>query len=397
MTDVASALPNWNLAQQRVLVRTDLNVPIKNCTILDDYRLQAALPTIDLILRKQGIVIVATHIGRPTSFTADLSTSLLVPWFQERGYQIHYCADLQQAYEQSLHMSQGILLLENLRFFPGEKDRDPHFVSQLAQLGDYYVNDAWATAHRTDSSITQVPLQFPPERRTIGLLFEQELQHLNSLLHKPKHPFVLILGGGKVADKLPLLEHLMEHVDTILLGPAIVFTFLKALDKPVGASLVDEQLIGNVRSYLDKAKQHGVALEFPLDYQIAQDSFQGPLSYTQEISAHNVGISIGPKTAKIWQEIIKNAQTIFYNGLMGDVSRPETWHGTQAIFDAMSQSQGVSIMGGGDSVAVAQQLGYAQKFSYVSTGGGATLAYLSGQELPGLQPFLKNRAKTKQG
>ncbi len=384
-----SQLASYALTNQRVLVRADLNVPIKNCTIINDHRLRALVPTIDLIRRKGGKIILATHIGRPTCYTADLSTSLLIPWFQDHGYTIDYQPDLERAYQATLDPSPSLVLLENMRFFPGEKNHDPVFVELMARLGDYYVNDAFALEHRTDSSITDVPARFAADKRTIGLLVAHELTMLNKLLDHPPQPWTLILGGGKVADKLPLLYALVDTATTILLGPAIVCTFLKALAKPVGKSLVDDQLLGECLTFLDRAQRKGVKVPFPIDYCVAHGSFYGRLSIcdADQVPDDAVIVSIGPKTANLFAPDIEQAKTVFYNGLMGDSSRPETWDGSNALFNAMAQSSGFTVIGGGDSVAIAQLLGYSDKIGYLSTGGGATLTYLAGKALPGLEIF----------
>ncbi len=389
MITVTSNLKNLTLTNQRVFLRVDLNVPIKNKKIVNDHRLRAIKPTIDLIQEKGGKIILATHIGRPHNHDPNLSTKILIPWFKQQDYKIEYESDFAIAYEKSFKTIDTILLLENMRFFPGEKKADQNFAQQLARLGDYYVNDAFALLHRNDTSITLVPKQFPPSKRTIGLLIEQELIMLNKLLNNPQKPFVLIIGGGKVSDKLPLLYNLLDKVNTILLCPAIVFTFLRALGKSVGKSLVDKSALELCQHLLHKAQKNNVNIMFPIDYQIAHDTFDGPLSIVEAdtIPDNGIGISIGPKTATFFAHEIRSAKTIFFNGLMGTSQRKETLEGVNAIFKAMGQSPGLSIIGGGDSVAAAQLLGVEDKISYLSTGGGATLTHLSEQELPGLTPF----------
>jgi phosphoglycerate kinase len=384
-----SKVPTWDLHNKRVLLRADLNVPLKNGVILNDYRLKAILPTLDMILNKGGRVILATHIGRPTTHTAQLSTRLLVPWFKKYGYSVIYHHDIEQAYHASLSDDAAIILLENMRFFPGEKDGDSRFIEALAQLGDYYVNDAFALLHRPDSSITRVPLLFAPEKRSIGLLIEKELNMLNRLITNPQKPFTLILGGGKVADKLPLLRSIVKSVTHIILGPAIVFTFLKALGKPVGRSLIDMSLLSECQEILAHAKNNNVSILFPVDYIVAEHSFNGPLSCVDEdnFPAHAVGITIGPRSGALFAPIIKNSKTIFCNGLMGDLARPETLSGMASLLESIKDSGAYSVIGGGDSVGLVESLGYEKDITYISTGGGATLAYLAKMPLPGLMPF----------
>lgn len=390
---LTSSLHSTSLSDKRVFLRADLNIPIDQGTITDDYRLQALLPTINIIQQKGGKVILATHIGRPTQPDGSLSTQHLLPWFKAHGYAIVYEADLATALIKSHDDFNTILLLENMRFFAGEKNGDSQFAHQLAHLGDYYVNDAFALLHREDTSITLVPELFTPDHRSIGLLIEKELLMLNTLLINPVKPFVLILGGGKVADKLPLLYSLANMVDVVLLGPAIVFSFLKAQNKPVGASLVDTHYLDACNQFIVDADKKNIKLVFPIDYQIARDTFNGPLSYTDEdrFPADGVGISIGLKTADLFAREIKNAGTLFFNGLMGSIHRPETLAGAHAIFKAMALSPGKSIVGGGDSVAAAQFFKMGDSLDFLSTGGGVTLSYLSGNDLPGLRSFIPKK------
>lgn len=381
-------LSNFNLTNKRVLLRADLNVPLKNGTIMNDYRLQAILPTINYIQCAGGKVILATHIGRPTGKDESLTTRLLIPWFVSHGYSVDFQADLTKAYSQSFNDPHTILLLENLRFFSGEKNNDAHFAQQLAKLGDYYVNDAFGTMHRTDASITITPTFFSPENRTIGFLVEHELKILTQLRDNPTQPFSLVLGGGKVADKIPIITALLPHLHALFLCPAISNTFVKAIGKSVGKSVVDEESLPLCKEIIHQAEKLGVMIQFPIDYYIARDSFNGPI-VSDPVTADRfpesgVALSIGPETVSLYAKECMKDHTLFINGLMGDIRRPETLRGTQQLFNAIGQSSAFSIIGGGDSVAAVYQLGDASLFSYLSTGGGATLAYISGQPLPGL-------------
>jgi phosphoglycerate kinase len=386
-----SLLPEMHLENQRVIIRADLNVPLNGSHILDDYRLASLLPTLNLLLEKKGKIVLMSHIGRPKNNAPQLSTQILVPWFKRRGYEVEFAATPEIAYEKSLEKNNSIILLENLRFFPGEKLQDPQFAQSLARLGEYYVNDAFATMHRTDSSIYITPTYFPKEKRTFGLLVEKELKMLNKLMSRPKEGFILILGGGKVVDKLPLISHMLDKADTILLCPAIVFSFAAAMGKEVGKSLIDEQAFEMCRATIAQAHEHSVELIMPSDYQVAQDSLQGPLQIVeaQHFGTQNFGISIGPKTIEEYCAIIKSANTIFFNAAMGFPSRQATMVGTYEILNAIAQSSAFSIIGGGDSVSAAQTIKIESKVDYLSTGGGATLTYLSGQKLPGLTILAK--------
>ena len=385
-----STLPSWGLDNKKVLLRADLNVPMKDKTIADDYRLQALLPTLDLIQKKGGSVILVTHMGRPKDKEKNLSTQLLVPWFEQHGYSIIFAPTIQAA-QQIPKNKKTIVLLENARFFPEEKTNDKQFAQKLAALGDYYVNDAFALMHRNDTSITDVPLLFDANKCSIGLLVEKELEALNTLLHTKKRPCVVILGGEKIASKLPFLSNLLSSIDTLLLCPATVFTFLKARGKPVGKSLVFDDALPLCKELLSKAQQQEVAVKFPIDYQIADETIHGKLSVidADDFPSNAVGIAIGPKTIDTWRTIIHNASIIFFNGAMGFIDRPETLQATRELFQAMVDSKGISIIGGGSSVAIARHLGLGDRIDYLSTGGGATLAYLSGQQMPGLQALKK--------
>ena len=385
-----STLAAQDFNNKRVLLRVDMNVPLENGVILNDYRLQAILPTIDLIQEKNGKVILASHIGRPKGADSNLSTKNLLPWFQERGYTMDFEPDLEEAPRYSFENSDTILLLENLRFFPGEKTYDEIFAKQLADCADYYVQDAFAVLHRSDTSVTLTPHLFEKDHRLIGPLVEKELVHLNKLIADPKKPFVLIIGGGKITSKLPLLLNMLDLVDTILLCPAAVFTPLKSLGKPVGKSLVDDKKLNECKELLSEAEKKNVTIMFPVDYQVADQTIDGPLSIVDAdaFSENAVGVSIGPKTAELFAQEIKSAGTIFYNGAMGFHHRPDTLEGMRSVFQAMQASNAYTVVGGGDSITTAQRLGFGDAFSFCSTGGGATLTYLSGHELPGLSPFV---------
>jgi len=381
-----SKLPSWNIQNKRIFLRADLNVPLVNKKIINDFRLQSLLPTIDYILEHDGTIILATHMGRPEKCDPNFSTAILLPWFKKHGYNIIFEKDLENAYQKSKTADEQIILLENMRFFPGEKRNDSAFAQQLARLGDFYVNDAFGTLHRSDTSVTLTAQKFSPEKRTIGLLIEKELRILNNLLYNPKQPFVLILGGGKVADKIPIIQNLLNKVQTILLCPAIVFTFLKAIGKPVGNSLVDDRMLETCRTILKHTEQQNISVMFPVDFQVVRGNIDGSLAIVSAnaITTNDIGISIGPLTMQEWKPIIKQAGTVFFNGSIGFANKSETLNGMKAALHAMTQSAGTTIIAGGDSVAVAHDLGLDNQIDYLSTGGGATLAYLSGQELPGL-------------
>ena len=377
-----SKIKNWDLNNKIVFLRADLNVPLKNGKILDAFRLRAILPTLDLLLRKNAHIILATHIGRPQGFDAALSTKPLADWLNAQGYPTEFVTSTKPAH---------ITLLENLRFNREEKKQDAQFAHLLANGADYYVNDAWAVMHRSDTSITLLPQLFPADKKSIGLLVEKELAALSKIKDAPKHPFVAIIGGGKVADKLPVIEALITTVDILVFGPAIVFTFLKALGKPVGKSLVDDNLLDYAQKILDLARAHKVTCIFPVDYVVAQDSFYGTLSYcdAENFPENGVGISIGPKTIAALEKTIMSAKTIFVNGLMGDIARPETLVETKKLFELIAHAPAYTVIGGGDSVAAIDMFDLKNTINYCSTCGGATLAYISNAPMPGLDSILQ--------
>lgn len=385
---------SWRCAGQRIFLRADMNVPLADGTILSDYRLRALQPTLDYLLNKDTQIILATHIGRPTQHDPTVSTQHLLPWFEHRGYTITF-AETPAMVAQLPYTQRSIILLENLRFFPGEKKQSTSFAQELSALAPWYVNDAFGALHRTDTSITLLANRYKPTHRSIGFLIEKEIAVLSHLLHDPASPVCFILGGGKVADKLPLIQHLSSFADTIVLCPALVFTFLKAQGIAVGSSLVDQDAVASIATIMQRVKKSKTNLVFPRDYLIATHDQHGPLSYVDahKIPADGFGIALGPKSLDEIKKIITQSATIFYNGMMGFAERKETLDSMYALMKTLSDSTATTIVAGGDSIAIVEQLGLTG-ITHCITGGGSTLAYLSQQPLPGLQPFLKNRTKT---
>lgn len=381
-----SKLSEFDINKKRVFLRADLNVPLDNGKIVDDFKIKSILSTIDLILHKGGKIILATHIDRPTGYDAKLSAKNLINWFINKGYKIEFESDIDKAYEKSLINFDTILLLENLRFNKDEQTPQKEFAKKLAKLADYYVNDAFGVLHRNDTSITLLPELFDKNHKTIGLLIEKELIALEKL-KEPQHPFLLILGGAKIKDKLKILETLLNKLNSIALCPAIVFTFLKANGRNIGKSLIDDELLDFTIKLEHEAQEKKVKLIYPTDYLIAQDNLAGNLKVIDANSFTNndVGISIGPKSVELFIKEINEAKTIFFNGLPGFIERKETLENINKIFEAISNSKAYCVIGGGDSVAAAIILGYENKISHLSTGGGAVLYFLSNKELPGLK------------
>lgn len=388
--NIQSSLATLPVNGQRVLMRADLNVPLDNAVIMDDFRLTSILPTLHALHKAGAHIILATHIGRPSNNDPALSTKPIAAWLEKHGYSTFFARDLTSARQHSTNPTTTITLLENLRFNPGEKNHDATFARDLAQLGDYYVNDAFGLLHEDDTSITDVPLLFAPEKRTIGLLIEHELEALNHLLTNPQRPFVVIAGGKKATTKIPLLKQLLDHVDTLLLCPALVAAFLQAEGKPYGSAKIEPDAFVAAHTLLEQAQKHGVDLVFPRDYQVAYQTRDGALSFKKAdaLTGDDVLIAVGPETLAVWQQIIAQAGTVFLNGVMGFSDKPETRTAAALLFKALQQSAAYTVVGGGDSVAAVRMLGLQNGIDHLAVGGGATLAYLSGKPLPGLAPFL---------
>ncbi len=386
---IACKIDSWKCADKPVFVRADLNVPFQNSTIANDRRLRGIEPTLNKLIKKDAIIILASHIGRPKNKEPHLSTKVLIPWFKKQGYSITFCETIDQVKKKEKNAQGGsIFLLENLRFFPGEKTRDARFIKELRSLADWYVNDAFGTLHRNDASLADLANAFPANHRSIGCLVEKELTMLNEFLNRAKKPVCIIIGGGKVADKLPLINHLLDKADYILLCPALVFTFETAIGHDRGNSLIEHNALMKANNILKKANLMNVQIIFPKDYQIARGSFDGPLSIVKsdQFPKDGIGISLGPESLKLYNDYIQKSGTIFYNGMMGLLNRSETLEGIKTLLTDISRANGISIVAGGDSISIADQLSL-KGITYYSTGGGATLTYLSGKKLPGLEPF----------
>lgn len=386
---IKSALAKTDLKDKRVFLRADLNVPLDNGVILSDVRLNAIKPTLNMILEKGGKIILATHIGRPQEFDRQLSTKNLLGWFKKNGYSIILESNLSNAYEKSFLDNKTIVLLENLRFFPEEKNGDPAFAQQLAKLGDFYINDAFGVMHRTHSSVFIVPTYFSKEKRIFGPLVEQELIHADKL-QNPEHPFSLIIGGNKGLEKIPLISCLLPKIDTLLVCPALAYNFLQVEENSNGTTLVDEQSFTSCKKLLAQAKKLDIQILMPVDYIISKNNskpFAGPfiVKKANELIKSDFCVSIGPETQKNYGRVILQSKTIFYNGLMGDIHFPESLEGIDSLFKAMERSKGYSIVAGGDSTAAVKILGHLESVNYLSTGGGALLAYLCNQKLPALE------------
>ncbi len=387
---IRSHLPSANLTNRRVFLRADLNVPLDNGSIASDFRLKALQPTLELLIAKKARIILATHMGRPQGVDVSLSTKILIFWFENQGYTILWASSLEEAENRSLALApKTILLLENMRFFEGEQSTDAakrqKFAHQLRALADYYVNDAFALLHRQDTSITLLPELYDKKDKTIGFLIEREINTLSKLFEDPQRPFMLIIGGGKVKDKLPFIEKLLDKVNIMVILPALVFTFLKALGKDVGKSLVDDEFLEPARQILLKAKEKSVRIIFPLDFMVLTDSLAGDIKIVKDIPANALGIAVGPETLELYKKEIAKVKTVFVNGAMGISQRPETLEPLYELLQSIAHLGTCSIIGGGDSVSAVYHSHLENKITYCSTGGGASLYFLTCGTLPALE------------
>jgi phosphoglycerate kinase len=387
------------VAGQRVFVRVDFNVPLQGGSVADDLRLRASLPTLRMILEKGGRPILASHLGRPKgkhdpAFSLEpvarkLKELLAVP--------VHFAPDCvgAQALEAATALAPGeVLLLENLRFHAGEEKNDADFAARLARLAEVYVNDAFGSAHRAHASVAAICRHFNPA--AAGLLMEQELEYLGGLLGEPQRPYVAILGGAKVSDKVDLVKDLLERVDAVLIGGAMAYTFLAARGIGVGASRTEPASIPVAARILEEAEKAGVKVVLPVDHRVAR-SFDSPgegeVVAAPEIPAGMFGLDIGPVTAEAFAHAIAAARTILWNGPVGLFERPPFDTGSRAVAEAIVASGARSIAGGGDTAAALARFHLAERFSHVSTGGGASLEFLSGVELPGVAALTDKRAQ----
>ena len=377
---------------KRVLVRVDFNVPIKNGTITDDRRIRGAIPTIKSVIDRGGRAILASHLGRPegTGYEADESLKPVADRLAELlGKPVHFpstdCTDEKTAAAVTNLRNGEVLLLENLRFHKGEKKGDAAFASKLAALADVYVNDAFGTCHRPDASMVAVPQAMAGKPRVSGFLVEKEIKYLSEALASPAKPFTVVLGGAKVSDKLPAIEHLLPKADHIIVGGAMAYTFLKALGHRVGASRVEDDRLKDAKRILELAAESKTDLHLPEDH-VCSTTFSenaGDIEvFDDHIKDGFMGLDIGPKTALRYSQIIKPSRTIVWNGPMGVFEWKPFRVGTRVVAEAIAQATAngaTSIVGGGDSASAAEVFGVADKLTHVSTGGGASLEMLEGK------------------
>jgi phosphoglycerate kinase len=388
-------IENYNFEGKKALIRVDFNVPLdENFNITDDTRIRAALPTIKKVLDANGSVILMSHLGRPKGVTDKYSLKHIVAHLSKlTGKEVKFADDCVGYSAQNLsdNLKAGeILLLENLRFYEEEKKGKEDFAKRLAELGDCWINDAFGTAHRAHAS-TAVIAKFFPNDKMFGYVINGELESVDKLLKNSEKPVTAIMGGAKVSSKIDIIENLMSKVDNLIIGGGMTFTFIKAMGGNIGSSLVENDKLDAARDILKKAEEKGVKLILSTDAIIA-DAFSNDAN-TKECNVNEIpegwmGLDSGHESTEIFCKVIENSKTILWNGPVGVFEMKAFEQGTKSIAEAIvkaTEKGAFSLIGGGDSVAAINQFGFADKVSYVSTGGGALLEYIEGKELPGIK------------
>ncbi|MBQ6624492.1 MAG: phosphoglycerate kinase [Clostridia bacterium] len=377
------------VAGKKVLVRCDFNVPLDNGVITSDKRIVASLPTIEYLIKNDAKVILCSHLGRPKGeFKPEFSLAPVAARLSELlGKEVKMATDVVGESAQSLakELQNGdVMLIENVRYHAEETKNDPEFSKKLADLAEIFVNDAFGSAHRAHSSTTGVADYIPA---VCGYLIQKEIAFIGGALENPKRPLVAILGGAKVSDKIGVITNLIEKVDTLIIGGGMAYTFMKSLGHSIGTSLLEEDKVELAKEMMEKAKEKGVKFLIPVDNVVGKEYAPDTEAMTvpsDEIPDGWMGLDIGPKTRELFSEAIKGSGTVIWNGPMGVSEWEKFAPGTVAVATAVAESGAISIIGGGDSAAAVKKLGFADKMSHISTGGGASLEYLEGKELPGI-------------
>ncbi len=383
-------IEDLELNEKRVFVRVDFNCPIKEGTVADDSRIRAALPTIRYLAKNNARIVLASHLGRPKGkvvkeLTLEPVAARLAELLERDVVLTDDCIG-DGAKKVVLDLRAGqIALLENLRFHKEETDNDEAFSKKLAAYCDIYVNDAFGTAHRAHASTVGIT-RFVKEKAA-GYLMEKEIRNLKPLLDNPEKPFLAILGGAKVSDKIKVVENLLDHVDSMIIGGGMAYTFLKASGVDIGKSLLEKDFLEVAEKAIKGAKARRVSLLLPEDHVVALEPAEGVethIATNEEIPQDMMGLDIGPRTRKLFAEEIAKARTVFWNGPMGVFEIDAFAEGTMAVANAVADNDGLSVIGGGDSVAAVNRSGVADRISHISTGGGASMEFVEGKKLPGL-------------